>query len=139
MLNLLDFAMNILCSLQVMFVFVYSAYVEVEMKELEDDDAFVELSTILLLFDLLNAFQSLLYILMAVSEIKTLVFWLPGTFRIVVDLFGYLISCQTALIMICAMILSTLGNTFLSVTLGPYFLNFYRSDFLGVRSSVVIS
>jgi len=56
MLNLLDFAMNILCSLQVMFVFVYSAYVEVEMKELEDDDAFVELSTILLLFDLLNAF-----------------------------------------------------------------------------------
>uniref|UniRef100_A0A7S3MLF0 Uncharacterized protein n=1 Tax=Favella ehrenbergii TaxID=182087 RepID=A0A7S3MLF0_9SPIT len=43
------------------------------------------------------------------------------------------------MIMLCAMSLSTLGNEFFSVTLGANFINFYRTDFLGIRSSVVVS
>jgi len=41
--------------------------------------------------------------------------------------------------MFTAMALSTLGNEFLSVTLSPYFINFYNSQYLGIRSAVVVS
>lgn len=70
--------MNVLCTLQVIFVFVYSSIIESEMEAIENKDGFANIDTPLLLFVLLNSFEALLYILMATSQIKTLVFWLPN-------------------------------------------------------------
>jgi len=84
--------MNVLCSLQVILVFVYSIVIETAMDSMSEKDEFADVETPLLLFDLLNSFESLLYLLMAISQIKTLVFWLPDTFRIVVELFAFLLN-----------------------------------------------
>ena len=70
--------MNVLCTLQVIFVFVYSSIIESEMDAIKNKDGFANIDTPLLLFVLLNSFEALLYILMATSQIKTLVFWLPN-------------------------------------------------------------
>ena len=66
-LNLLDFAMNVLCSLQVILVFVYSTVINSKMEELGNEEKFADIDTPLLLFDLLNSFEALLYLLMAIS------------------------------------------------------------------------
>jgi len=66
-LNLLDFAMNVLCSLQVILVFAYSSFMAPVLDEMLEKKEWIDHSTEVFLFDLLNSFQALLYILMAIS------------------------------------------------------------------------
>ena len=74
-LNLVDFVMNVLCFLSIIFKLIYSNYVNTFMKSALEKDEWIEFYRPLLLFDVVNNIDSFLYMLMAVSFIKTLVFW----------------------------------------------------------------
>ena len=74
-LNLLDFIMNVCCFASILNKLIYSSYVGTFVDEALQKDEFVEFKTPLYLFDIINNIDSFLYILMAVSFMKTLVFW----------------------------------------------------------------
>lgn len=55
-LNLLDFAMNVLCCIQVILVFTYSEIMKKTLIEMHDNEEYVDNANSLLLYDLLNGF-----------------------------------------------------------------------------------
>ena len=107
---MIDFIMNLICFLSVMMKLIYSEYVDRFVTAALLKDEFIDFKTPLMLFDLVNNIDSFTYILMAVSFIKTLVFWKPDEFRIVTDMLGKFFSLTTLYTMIVSRSMATLGT-----------------------------
>ena len=139
MLNLLDFVMNVLCFTSNIVQIVYSIYMNRVLQEILNKDAWVDLEAALAIFDVVNIYFALLYLLMATSLIKTLVVWMPQTFGIFMAILGQLFTRKGLMVIVVAVTLSALANCFIGVTLGPYFNHFNRANYVNQRSAVMIS
>ena len=100
-------------------------------------DEFTDFETPLYFFDFVNNIDSLLYMLMAVSFMKTLVFWRPETFRIVTDMLGKFFSRVTLYTIIVSQTMGTLGTFLLSNSLAPYIYGFNDLRKNTIRASVL--
>ena len=107
-------------------------------KAVKTDD-FYNFATALNLFDAINLFDSAVYILMALSVMKTLVFWQPDTFKVFIELLGNMLSRQTTMMIAAVVLLSIMANFFVSLAIGPNFYKFESTLFVSIRSACLIS
>ena len=121
-MNLLDFIMNVLCFGSIIVKLVYDGVVQQEMDiayETAKDD-FIDMSASLDFFDIVNSIDSFLYMLMALSFMKTFVFWIPSIFKIFTDLLGTFFNAQTGYTFIIIISIGTGGTFMLANALGPF-------------------
>lgn len=87
----------------------------------------------------MNNIDSGVYLLIAISFMKTLVFWLPYTFKIFTDLLAEYFNKQTVCILMMMSLISTLGTTLLNISLGPFVFGFQDIRSMSFRSNILLS
>ena len=102
-------------------------------------DDFYDFAKPLLIFDIINNIDAMIYFLIAASFIKTFVFWLPSTFRVYIELLNQFMSRQTLFILMTVYFIALMGNELLGAALLPYIKSFSSYSYRGVRSNVLTS
>ena len=138
-LNLIDFIMNVLCFFSIIVKLVYDKVVTKDEIAAYETDGFVDFSISLNFFDIVNSFDSFLYLLMALSFMKTFVFWIPSVFKIFTDLLGTFFNAQTGYTFIVIISLGTGGTFMLANALGPFVNGMFDMRQLTIRSMVMAS
>ena len=90
-----------------------------------EKDEFINFENPQLFFTTMNFFDSFAYILMAVSIMKTLVFWMPDKFRIVTDMLGRFFSSVTFFTVLMSQTLGTVGTFLLANALAAFNYGFF--------------
>ena len=133
--------MNVLCFGSIIVKLVYDGVVQQEMDiayETAKDD-FIDMSASLDFFDIVNSIDSFLYMLMALSFMKTFVFWIPSIFKIFTDLLGTFFNAQTGYTFIIIISIGTGGTFMLANALGPFVNGMFDMRQLTIRSVVMAS
>lgn len=138
-LNIMDFIMNVASFCSIVLKLVYSSYMEIALTEAIERDDYYNFGHAAFLFDLVNNIDSYIYLLMALSFVKTLVFWLPQVFKIFTDLLGQFFNRQTFLILLVSATLVTLGNELVGATLSPFIHRMGEFEYSNIRSVHTIS
>lgn len=132
----MDFIMNVLSTSSIVLKLIYSGYMEDALDEAIARDGYYNFGHAAFLFDIVNNIDSYIYLLMALSFVKTLVFWLPQIFKIFVDLLGQFFNIQTLLILLVSTTLVTLGKELASATLSPFIHRMGEFEYGNIRAAL---
>ena len=135
----MDFTMNMLCFCSYITKVFYSGYMRIVLEQAQQTDDFYKFGMALDIFDAINLFDAAIYVLMALSVMKTLVFWQPDTFKVFIELLGSLLSRQTTMMVLAVVLMSLMTNFFISLAIGTNFYGFSSTLFVSIRSACLIS
>ena len=136
-MNLVDFIMNVLCFMSIITKMIYSNYMKDFIAHALEKDEFVDFENPMTFFMIVSYVDSFLYVLMAVSFIKTLVFWKPDKFRIVIDMLGKFFGSTTFYTVLMSQTLSTVGTYLLANALAAFNYGFYDMRSNTIRATVI--
>ena len=137
-LNLVDFAMNTLCFSSIFVKLTYFTYIGAELDIALNEDKYADFSTALFFFDSLNNIEAFQFLLIAISFVKTLVVWLPATFKLVSDLLGRFFNRQSLVILLLAVAFATVGTALLGAALGPFVRGFQDVRSMTTRAVILV-
>ena len=138
-MNLIDLIMNLLSYIAIVIKLSYHSYMTSFLSWALEQDKFVDWGRPLYLLDIMNNIDAGIYLLIAISFMKTLVFWLPHTFKIVTDLLGEYFNKATLYLWLVIIIVGTLGTSLLLLSLGPFIFGFQSVNSMTIRSSILLS
>ena len=130
--------MNTLCFSSIFVKLTYFTYIGSTLDSALNEDKFADFSTALFFFDSLNNIEAFQFLLIAISFVKTLVVWLPATFKLVSDLLGRFFNRQSLVILLLAVGMATVGTALLGAALGPFVLGFQDVRSMTTRAAILV-
>lgn len=102
--------------------YIYSSYADEMIASARAKDEVFQLETLLYFFDVINNFDSFIYLLISTSFVKVLVLWIPGIFRVFSDMLQQFFDVSTLAVILLSQLVGFLMAFLISLSLSS---NFY--------------
>lgn len=125
--------MNVGSFSSVLLKYIYSSYSDEVVAQVRSKDEFWNVETLLDIFDIINNFDSFLYLLISFSFVKVLIMWLPSIFRVFSDMLQQFFDVSTLSVIILSQFVAYLMAFIISLSLNSSFYGMSHFTYAVIR------